>query len=91
MHQLHLQQRGTHFVVLDHQHPQVLQHCHRLPLLEVFTPPQYSHHGADADRKRPEWPCPYESPADLGYTHALPAGLAEWYTQLTQNQPGVTP
>ena len=54
-------------------------------------PPQYSHHGVEADRKRPDRLSLYESPADLGYTRTLPAGVAEWYTQLTQNQPGVTP
>lgn len=91
MHQLHLEQCGTHLVVLDHQHPQVLQHCHRLPLLEAFKPPQYSHHWAEADRTRPDRPPHYESRADLVYNRTLPAGVAEWYTQLTQNQPGVTP
>lgn len=53
--------------------------------------PQYSHHRVEAGRKRPDRLSPYESPADLGYTRMLPAGVAEWYTQLTQNQPGVTP
>ena len=88
MHQLHLQQGRTHFVVLDHQHPQVLQHCHRLPLLEAIARWEYSYQGANADRNRPHRPSYYASPADLGYTRTLPAGVAEWYTQLTQNQPG---